>query len=53
MFEAEVARKRLGELGLRPGDDVTVVFRHVRLFRDNRYVESDVRDGRLVESGGA
>lgn len=49
VFEAEISRKRLGELGLRPGDSVTVVFRHVRLFRDNRYVESDVRDGRLVD----
>jgi sulfate transport system ATP-binding protein len=47
-FEAEISRARLRELGLKPGDSVSVVFRHVRLFENNRYKESDVRDGRLV-----
>ena len=47
-FEAEISRARLIQLGLEVGRTVEVVFRHVRLFEDNRYVESDVRDGRLV-----
>ena len=49
-FEAEVSRARLRQLGIKPGDNVTVTFRHVRLFEHNRCVESDVRDGKLVPS---
>jgi len=47
-FEAEVPRERLRELELRPGMEVSVVFRHVRLFPKGRFTEADVRDGRLV-----
>jgi hypothetical protein len=52
-FEAEISRARLRELGLKPGDNVSAVFQHIRLFENNRYKESDVRDGRLVPSAGA
>lgn len=48
-FEAEVPRERLRELDLKPGDIVTVMFRHVRLFAKEGYVESDVRNDRLVD----
>ncbi len=49
-FEAEISRARLRELDLKVGATVSVVFRHVRLFADDRFLESDVReDGRLVE----
>lgn len=42
-FEAEISRQELQNLGLQPGMQVSVVFRHVRLFgRDGAYVESDV-----------
>ncbi len=47
-FEAEVPRERLRELQLRPGMEVSVVFRHVRLFPKGRFTEADVKDGRLV-----
>lgn len=47
-FEAEISRARLRKLGLKVGDSVSVVFQHVRLFENKRYIESDVRDGRLV-----
>ncbi|MGF1677729.1 MAG: sulfate/molybdate ABC transporter ATP-binding protein [Candidatus Methylacidiphilales bacterium] len=44
-FEAEISRQRLLELGLRAGMNVSVVFRHVRLFgKDGAYVESDVNE---------
>lgn len=51
-FEAEVPRERLRELNLEPGSQVSVVFRHVRLFPKGRFMEADVRDGELVETGG-
>lgn len=42
-IEAEISRQRLRELKLEPGQVVSVVFRHVRLFgKDGAYVESDV-----------
>lgn len=41
-FDAEVPRERLRELNLLPGDRVSVVFRHVRLFSDGKYVEKDL-----------
>jgi sulfate transport system ATP-binding protein len=47
-FEAEVTRQNLRRLRLQPGDLVSVVFRHVRLFEDGRYKEGDVRGGRFV-----
>jgi sulfate transport system ATP-binding protein len=47
-FEAEVSRERLRQLRITPGDLVTVVFRHVRLFDRGRYTEGEVRHGRLV-----
>ena len=49
-FEAEVTRENLRRLRLQPGDTVSVVFRHVRLFEDGRYKEGDVRHGRFVPS---
>jgi len=49
-FEAEVTRENLRRLRLQPGDLVSVVFRHVRLFEDGRYKEGDVRGGRFVPS---
>ncbi len=51
-FEAEVARDRLRELELRQGDEVSAVFRHVRLFPRGQFYEADVRDGRLTEPAG-
>ena len=47
-FEAEVTRENLRRLRLQPGDTVSVVFRHVRLFENGRYTEGDVRHGRFV-----
>ena len=47
-FEAEVSRKTLRQLKLQPGDSVSVVFRHVRLFENGLYKEGDVRHGRFV-----
>ena len=49
-FEAEVTRENLRRLRLQPGDTVSVVFRHVRLFEDGRYKEGDVRAGKFVPS---
>ncbi len=50
-FEAEVSRERLRELNLSPGQTVSVIFRHVRLFPKGRFVEADVsEEGRLVEN---
>ena len=49
-FEAEVTRENLRRLRLQPGDLVSVVFRHVRLFENGRYKEGDVRHGRFVPS---
>lgn len=50
-FEAEVPRERLRELNLQPGEFVSVVFRHVRLFPKGRFLEADIRDGELVANG--
>ncbi len=51
-FEAEISRARLSELDLRVGSIVSVVFRHVRVFAEDRFRESNVlADGRLVEVG--
>jgi sulfate/thiosulfate transport system ATP-binding protein len=49
-FEAEVARYQLHELDLRQGDEVSVVFRHVRLFPRGQFTEADVHDGQLAET---
>ncbi len=49
-FEAEVARDRLRDLQLKQGDDVSVMFRHVRLFPRGEFTEADVRDGKLTET---
>ena len=43
-LEAEVPRDRLRELDLRQGDEVFVVFRHVRLFPKGQFYETDVPD---------
>jgi sulfate transport system ATP-binding protein len=43
-FEAEIARDRLHDLGLKQGDEVSVVFRHVRLFPSGRLYEADVSE---------
>jgi sulfate transport system ATP-binding protein len=43
-FEAEAPRDRLLELKLKPGDEVAVVFRHVRLFPKGEFFETDVRE---------
>jgi len=47
-FEAEISRERLRELKLKPGDVVSVVFRHIRLFPEGRFFEMDVKDRRIV-----
>jgi sulfate transport system ATP-binding protein len=50
-IEAEVARDRLHDLDLKQGDNVFVVFRHVRLFPRGRFAEADVRaGGQLTET---
>ncbi len=42
-IDAEVSRARLAELGLRAGEEVYVVFRHIRLFpKEGRFTERDV-----------
>lgn len=41
-FEAEVSRDRLRELKLARGDDVQVVFNHIRLFPKGQFVEMDL-----------
>jgi len=52
-FEAEISRARLRELDLKPGDLVSVVFRHVRLFPKGVYTESDVEGEQLVATATA
>lgn len=47
-FEAEISRERLRELDLKPGDKVSIVFRHIRLFPKGVFFESDVREGKLI-----
>ncbi len=49
-FEAEITRDRLHDLGLKQGDEVSVVFRHVRLFPRGQFAEADVRNGQLSET---
>ena len=51
-FEAEISRERLRELKLKPGDVVSVVFRHVRLFPKGRFFEMDVKDRRIADLNG-
>jgi len=41
-IDAEVARFRLAELNLKPGDEAWVVFRHIRLFPAGNFAERDV-----------
>jgi sulfate/thiosulfate transport system ATP-binding protein len=41
-IDAEVARFRLAELNLKAGDEVWVVFRHIRLFPAGNFAERDV-----------
>jgi sulfate/thiosulfate transport system ATP-binding protein len=41
-FEAEISRERLRELSLVHGDEVAVVFHHIRLFPKGQFVERDV-----------
>ncbi len=48
-FEAEISREKLRQLGIKPGDVVSVVFRHIRLFPKGKFFETDVREGRIVE----
>ena len=47
-FDAELSRVRLVELDLKQGDEVFVVFRHVKLFPRGQYYETDI-----AESGSA
>ncbi|MBL9158450.1 MAG: TOBE-like domain-containing protein [Verrucomicrobiales bacterium] len=50
-FEAEISRSRLRELNLQVGMVVSVVFRHIRVFANGQFRESDVsEEGRLVEA---
>jgi len=54
-LEAEVPRDQLRALHLQQGDEVFVVFRHVRLFPKGQFFETDVKDDTSVEadiSGG-
>ena len=48
-FEAEIARDRLHDLDLQQGEEISVVFRHVRLFPRGQLYAADVSDGRLTE----
>ena len=42
-IDAEISRVRLAELGLAPGDEAWVVFRHIRLFpKEGKFTERDV-----------
>ncbi|MFA6959671.1 MAG: sulfate/molybdate ABC transporter ATP-binding protein [Opitutaceae bacterium] len=41
-IDAEVSRVHLAELALVPGDEVWVVFRHIRLFPSGNFAERDV-----------
>jgi sulfate/thiosulfate transport system ATP-binding protein len=43
-FEAEISREQLRELDLLQGDEVVVVFRHIRLFPKGEFYEQDVTD---------
>ncbi len=47
-FEAEISREKLRLLGIKQGDVVSVVFRHIRLFPEGKFFETDVREGRIV-----
>ena len=49
-IEAELSRDRLHDLELKQGDEVSVVFRHVRLFPRGKFTEADVRNGQLAET---
>jgi len=50
-FEAEIARDRLHSLDLKQGDEVSVVFRHVRLFpKGGQLYEADVSETGLSET---
>jgi sulfate transport system ATP-binding protein len=49
-FEAEIARDRLHDLDLKQGEEVSVVFRHVRLFPRGQLYAADVTDGHLSET---
>jgi sulfate transport system ATP-binding protein len=49
-IDAEVSRSRLRELNLAQGDEVLVVFRHIRLFPKGAFFETDV-DGPEAASG--
>jgi len=51
-IEAEVPRQRLRELALCHGDEVNVVFRHVRLFPKGHFHEEDVTASAGPESTG-
>ncbi|MBE2213911.1 MAG: sulfate ABC transporter ATP-binding protein [Opitutaceae bacterium] len=54
-LEAEVPRDQLRSLNLQQGDEVFVVFRHVRLFPKGQFYETDVKDETATEadiSGG-
>jgi sulfate transport system ATP-binding protein len=48
-FEAEISRERLRELNIQPGDEVSVVFRHVRLFPKGKLTEANIENGVLRE----
>ncbi len=42
-IDAEISRARLAELALRAGEEVWIVFRHIRLFpKEGRFTERDV-----------
>ncbi len=41
-LEAEISRSRLRELNLQQGDEVDVVFNHIRLFPKGEFFETDV-----------
>lgn len=47
-FEAEISRERLRQLGIKPGDVVSVVFRHIRLFPKGEFYETDVKKGQII-----
>ena len=49
-IEAEIARDRLHDLDLKQGEEVSVVFRHVRLFPRGKFTEADLRNGQLSET---
>ena len=43
--------QRLSELGLQQGDEVFVVFRHVRLFPKGRFFETDLPEPAPAAAG--